>query len=258
MASSASIPAEGEYREPAETPGATRAERRRARKQKEKPEGLWPKIKEILVVVVLALLIAFLVKTFLVRGFYIPSGSMENSLQLKDRIFVNVAGNWVSDPDRGDVVVFEDTEGWIPEGQTQDNPVRDALSFVGVMPDSSQNYLIKRVIGKGGDTVECDAADQEVKVNGKTLNESSYLYPNSLPCGMQFKVTVPDGKYFVMGDHRDASADSRYHISTGTEFVSRDDITGKAAVIAWPFNRAGGIDSHQDVFQDVPAASSSK
>ena len=220
-----------------------------------KPGGLWPKVKEVLVVLFWALLIAFLVKTFLFRGFYIPSGSMENTLELNDRIFVNVAGSYLSDPERGDIVVFEDTQNWVPHEQTDQNPVRRALSFIGVMPDSSQNYLIKRVIGQGGDTVTCDAPEAKVKVNGQVLDESVYLPPDSeeVPCGRQFEVTVPEGHYFMMGDHRVASADSRYHLEEGTAFISEDSIVGEAAVIAWPVSRWTILDDHEEVFSSVPA-----
>lgn len=239
----------------------SRPARRRASKsqKKEQPEGMWPKIKEVLLVIVYALIIAFIVKTFIIRGFYIPSGSMENTLQLNDRIFVNVAGNYLSDPDRGDIVVFKDSQHWIPESQapTSSNPVRDALSFVGVLPDSSQNYLIKRVIGKGGDHVTCCSSDGKVEVNGKALDESSYLYPGAKPSDFPFDVTVPDGEYFVMGDHRNASADSRYHIQQGTEFVKRDDIEGRAFVTAWPISRWTWLDSAEGVFADIPGPKSS-
>ncbi|WP_129658706.1 signal peptidase I [Rothia halotolerans] len=219
------------------------------------PAGLWPKVKEVLLIVLYALIIAFLVKTFLFRGFYIPSGSMENTLQLNDRIFVNVAGSYFSDPERGDIIVFEDTQDWVPQGETSTNPIRSALSFVGVMPDASQNYLIKRVIGEGGDTVTCTAPDAKVQVNGQELDESPYLFPGAEACGMPFEVTVPDGEYFVMGDHRNASADSRYHIEQGTEFVSQDDVVGNASVIAWPISRWEVLDDHAEVFSDIPAAS---
>lgn len=243
----------------APTPAAGhRSRRARRRDREERPQGAWGKIRETLLVILYAVIIAFLVKTFLLRGFYIPSGSMENTLELNDRIFVNVADSWFHDPSRGDIIVFEDTQGWIPASQQgQVSPARKALSFVGVMPDASENYLIKRVIGTGGDHVVCKDADSEVTVNGRTLDESSYLYPGSHPCGMPFDVTVPDGEFFVMGDHRDASADSRYHIEQKTEFVKADDVVGRAFVTAWPLNRSHLLDDHHEVFADVPAPSKS-
>lgn len=236
---------------------SSRAARRKSRK--EEPEGLWPKVKEVLLVIVYALVIAFIVKTFLIRGFYIPSGSMENTLQLNDRIFVNVAGNYFSDPHRGDIVVFKDTQHWIPENQgtTSTNPVREALSFVGVLPDSSENYLIKRVIGQGGDHVSCCSSDGKVEVNGKSIDESSYLYPGAKPSDFPFDVTVPEGEYFVMGDHRNASADSRYHIEQGTEFVKKQDIEGRAFTVAWPVSRWTWLSNPDQVFSDIPSPEAS-
>ncbi|MDN5603969.1 MAG: signal peptidase I [Kocuria sp.] len=240
-------------------PASSSSRASRRKKPQEEPQGLWPKVKEVLLVIVYALIIAFLVKTFLVRGFYIPSGSMENTLQLNDRIFVNVAGNYFKDPDRGDIVVFKDSQHWIPENQNpaSTNPVREALSFVGVLPDSSQNYLIKRVIGKGGDHVSCCSSDGKVQVNGKSIDESSYLYPDAKPSDFPFDVTVPDNQYFVMGDHRNASADSRYHIAEGNEFVKNKDIEGRASTIAWPISRWTWLSSPEDVFGDIPSPEAS-
>lgn len=223
------------------------------RSEQEKP-GLWSRIRGTLVVLFWALLIAFLVKTFLFRGFYIPSGSMEETLELNDRIFVNVASTYFTDPQRGDILVFEDSQEWVNTPQVNVGPVREALSFIGVLPDSSQNYLIKRVIGVGGDTVSCAAPDAKVTVNGQELDESAYLNPDSVatPCGEAFEVTVPEGHYFMMGDHRVASADSRYHIEQGTAFVPEDDVVGYAKVIAWPVSRWSLLDDHDEVFSSVP------
>lgn len=234
-------------------PASHAASGKKARRQKDRPEGFWPKAKELLLVILYALIIAFLVKTFLLRGFFIPSGSMENTLHLKDRIFVNVAGSYFKDPHRGEVIVFKDSQGWIPEAQKSTNPVQKGLSFVGVLPDTADNYLIKRVIGVGGDHVQCCSADGRITVNGKAIDESSYLYPGAAPSDFKFDVTVPEGEYFVMGDHRNASADSRYHIQSNTAFVKDDDVVGGAFVVAWPMDRWGGIDDHSEVFQDVPA-----
>ncbi|MDO4918491.1 signal peptidase I [Kocuria sp.] len=233
-----------------------RARRGRGRRTS-RSSGGWGAIREIAVVVVLALLIAFVAKTFLVRGYYIPSGSMEQTLELDDRIFVNVLGARTGHIDRGDIVVFDDTQGWLPEAPaTRANPVRQGLEFVGLLPDSSQQALVKRVIGVGGDHVACCSPAGKVTVNGKELDEP-YLYPGAAPSDFPFDVTVPEGKFFVMGDHRNASADSRYHIGTGTEFVSEDDVVGTAFVTAWPLSRFHWIHNPEDVFRSVPAPSGS-
>lgn len=217
-------------------------------------EWLWVQAREGGTVILYALVIAFLVKTFLLRGFYIPSGSMEQTLQVNDRVFINVAGSYFSEPKRGDVIVFKDSQGWIPSTQKTSSPLKDALSFAGILPDTSSNFLVKRVIGTPGDVVESDG-NGKIKVNGVEITEP-YLYPGNPPSEMPFKVTVPAGKYFVMGDHRSNSADSRYHISNGTAFISKDDVQGNVFVVAWPLNHFGLLQDQSSVFSSIPAPSS--
>lgn len=217
-------------------------------------EWLWVQAREGGTVILYALVIAFLVKTFLLRGFYIPSGSMEQTLQVNDRVFINVAGSYFSEPKRGDVIVFKDSQGWIPSTQKTSSPLKDALSFAGILPDTSSNFLVKRVIGTPGDVVESDGTGK-IKVNGVEITEP-YLYPGNPPSEVPFKVTVPAGKYFVMGDHRSNSADSRYHISDGTAFISKDDVQGNVFVVAWPLNHFGLLQDQSSVFSSIPAPSS--
>ena len=217
-------------------------------------EWLWVQAREGGTVILYALVIAFLVKTFLLRGFYIPSGSMEQTLQVNDRVFINVAGSYFSEPKRGDVIVFKDSQGWIPSTQKTSSPLKDALSFAGILPDTSSNFLVKRVIGTPGDVVESDG-NGKIKVNGVEITEP-YLYPGNPPSELAFKVTVPAGKYFVMGDHRSNSADSRYHISDGTAFISKDDVQGNVFVVAWPLNHFGLLQDQSSVFSSIPAPSS--
>ena len=217
-------------------------------------EWFWVQAREGGTVILYALVIAFLVKTFLLRGFYIPSGSMEQTLQVNDRVFINVAGSYFSEPKRGDVIVFKDSQGWIPSAQKSSSPLKDGLSFVGILPDTSSNFLVKRVIGTPGDVVEGDGTGK-IKVNGVEITEP-YLYPGNPPSEVPFKVTVPAGKYFVMGDHRSNSADSRYHISDGTAFISKDDVQGNVFVVAWPLNHFGLLQDESSVFSSVPAPTS--
>ena len=217
-------------------------------------EWLWVQAREGGTVILYALVIAFLVKTFLLRGFYIPSGSMEQTLQVNDRVFINVAGSYFSEPKRGDVIVFKDSQSWIPSTQKTSSPLKDVLSFAGILPDTSSNFLVKRVIGTPGDVVESDG-NGKVKVNGVEITEP-YLYPGNNPSEVPFKVTVPAGKYFVMGDHRSNSADSRYHISDGTAFISKGDVQGNVFVVAWPLNHLGLLQDQSSVFSSIPAPTS--
>jgi signal peptidase I len=218
------------------------------------PLYLW--IKEVATVVAIAVVLSFLIKTFLFRAFYIPSESMVSTLDVNDRIFVNLL---VPEPfalERGDVVVFKDTKGWlVPTPDKADGPftwVQDGLTFVGLLPDNSEQHLVKRVIGLPGDHVVCCDAGGKLTINGKDVEET-YVNPAEVPDIRNFDVVVPDGKIWVMGDNRNHSADSRAHQDSNGGFIDMPDIEGKAAVIAWPLNRLTGLGNYPDVFQNVPA-----
>ncbi|WP_443609198.1 signal peptidase I [Actinacidiphila acididurans] len=200
--------------------------------------------KELPLLVVIALVLALLIKTFLVQAFSIPSDSMQNTLQKGDRVLVDKLTPWFgSNPSRGEVVVFHDPGGWLPENPPpSSNPlvrgIQKGLSFIGLMPSADEKDLIKRVIGVGGDTVQCNGTGPVV-VNGKPLNEP-YVFPGNTPCSKDapFKVTVPKGRIWVMGDHRQDSLDSRYHMTLpGGGTVADSDVVGRAIVVAWPINR---------------------
>ncbi|MCU1573400.1 MAG: signal peptidase [Micrococcaceae bacterium] len=219
-------------------------------------------LKEIGTIIAIALVLSFLIKTFLFRAYWIPSGSMEQTLELDDRIFVNLLVPRPFDLQRGDIVVFRDTQAWLPPTVPKDEGpfgwVQDAATFVGLLPDDSQQHLVKRVIGLPGDHVVCCNAEGKITVNGAPLTEP-YLYPGSEAADLSqpFDVVVPEGKVWVMGDHRDDSADSRAHQDTpGKGFISMADIEGKATVIAWPATRWTILGNYPEVFRDVPAPSS--
>ncbi len=236
----------------AEAPSDTATgERRRDRKSSRSGFGAW--LKEIATIVVIALVLSFLIKTFLFRAFFIPSGSMEQTLEVDDRIFVNQLVPQPVDLHRGDIVVFEDTAGWLPaQTEVRRSWFREALVFIGLAPDESQQHLVKRVIGLPGDHVICCDAEGRITVNGEPLEEP-YLFPGANPSDIPFDVIVPEDRVWVLGDHRNASADSRANQErSGEGFVDIDDIEGKAAVIAWPLNRLGFLDNFSEVFENVP------
>ncbi|WP_158564061.1 signal peptidase I [Jiangella anatolica] len=213
--------------------------------------GLAAFFKETAIVVALSLLIATIVRIFLVQAFLIPSGSMEDTLLVGDRVLVSKISLQFGDIHRGDVVVFEDPDRWLGDqapsgGSGVGGAIKDVFEFVGVLPDDAEEHLIKRVIGVGGDTVACCDDAGRITVNGEPIDESAYLYPGDSPSLNEFERTVPDGELFVMGDHRSNSGDSRIH---GT--FSEDLVVGRAFAVAWPLSRWGGISS-DGAFDDVP------
>ncbi|MFJ3926986.1 signal peptidase I [Streptomyces sp. NPDC090022] len=196
--------------------------------------------KELPLLIGIALVLALLIKTFLMQAFSIPSDSMQNTLQRGDRVLVDKLTPWFgSEPERGEVVVFHDPANWLSgEPTPQPNLVQQVLSKIGLMPSADEKDLIKRVIAVGGDTVECKKGGP-VKVNGKELDEP-YIYPGDTPCDdFPFgPLTVPEGKIWVMGDHRQNSQDSRFHQQDSTKgFVPVDKVVGRAVVVAWPLTR---------------------
>lgn len=237
-----------------------RAERRRlARKVKRKRRR--SAVKEVPLLITVALLIALVLKTFLVQAFVIPSGSMEQTIRIQDRVLVDKLTPWFgSRPERGDVVVFKDPGGWLPseEKPAGEDPVvvkqvKQVLTFIGLLPSADERDLIKRVIAVGGDTVKCCDANGLVTVNGVPLNEP-YLHPGNAPSTISFEVRVPEGRLFVMGDHRSDSADSRFHLrEEGQGTVSEDQVVGQAVVIAWPLGHWRRLEE-PGTFASVPSA----
>ena len=197
-------------------------------------------LKELPILVVVALVVSLFIKSFLVQFFYIPSGSMENTLQVKDRVAVNKVPFISKSIERGDVVVFRDPDNWLPEIIDYSTnkyvaKAKNALVAVGVLPNPTKQYLVKRVIGVGGDRVVCCTKDGNLSVNDVEIIEP-YIFAGNKPSEMNFDVTVPKGKLWVMGDHRGASADSRYHqedINNG--FVPESKVTGRVVGVIWPF-----------------------
>lgn len=249
-----SAPAKAEGGTPASPAAGKHSSAPRAEPSAPGPLFVW--LKEIATVVVIAVVLSFLIKTFLFRAFYIPSESMVSTLDVNDRIFVNLL---VPEPfalSHGDVVVFRDTQGWLAAApEKTEGPftwVQDGLTFVGLLPDDSEQHLVKRVIGLPGDHVICCDAGGKLTINGAPVDES-YVNAAEIPEIRNFDVVVPEGKVWVMGDNRNHSADSRAHMEANGGFVNLADIEGKAAVIAWPLNRISVLDNYPDVFKNVPA-----
>jgi signal peptidase I len=209
-------------------PGGRKGRRRRKR-------SFW---RELPILVVIALVLAVLIKTFAVQAFWIPSGSMENTLEVNDRVLVNKIIYHIRDIHRGDIVVFNGDGSWDPgqvpaPGNVFEQFYDGFASMFGF--GKNGDILIKRVIGLPGDHVVCCDAEGRITVNGVPLSEQSYLYPGSVPSTMKFSVIVPAGRLWVMGDNRLVSADSRDHQGDpGGGTIPVSGVIGRAFVIIWP------------------------
>jgi len=195
---------------------------------------------ELVLLLAVALVLAVGIKSLFMQAFYIPSGSMNDTLVLNDRILVQKVSYWGgASPQRGDVVVFADPGGWLA-GETAPqarNPLTKALEVFGLFPTGG--HLVKRVIGIGGDTVKCCDRRGRVTVNGVPLDEGGYLAPGQAPSLVAFKQKVPEGYLWVMGDNRSQSADSRVHLGDpGGGFVPEEDVVGKVFAVVWPLDHA--------------------
>src|SRR3954449_10916540 len=243
----------------AEAPARPASHRRGGREGKKKGSLL----RELPVLLLVAFVLALVVKTFFVQAFFIPSGSMEQTLHgcpgcTGDRVLVNKVPYWFGEPEPGDVVVFKGPDTWTPEVTVTEpsNWATGALLWlgrtVGVAPPSEDDF-VKRVIATAGQTVECCDEQGRVLVDGKPLDEP-YIFENNPIEQRSFpKVTVPEGRLWVMGDHRSASADSRSHVGdkySGT--IGESDVIGKASLIVWPLSRFGVL--HSPDIQGTAAA----
>lgn len=221
-------------------------------------------MRDVVVIVLIAVLVSFLVKTFLVRSFYIPSGSMEDTLHINDRILVDEITPRFSGYDHGDIVVFRDPGGWLPPSTAPARPpaveaIEWVLSLVGLSAPDSDDHLVKRVIGLPGDHVVCCNNLGQITINDVPIDETDYIkLPSgeSAASGDPFDVVVPEGSLWVLGDNRYRSKDSRYNQDQpGDGFVPIDNVVGRAFLVTWPLDRFGTLDFHHDDFAGVPEPS---
>ena len=208
-------------------------------KPAKKPLPLW---QETILLIVTALVLAVVVKTFLAQAFYIPSGSMEPTMLVNDRILVQKVSYWSGGVERGDIVVFDDPGNWLTEGQSHEpsNAVQRGLEIFGLFPTGG--HLIKRVIGVGGDEIKCCDKKGRLQVNGVSIDEP-YLADQTANKEQPFTVRIPAGHLWVMGDNRGNSADSCANLGDpGGGFLPTENVIGKAWLVVWPWDRVRTID----------------
>ncbi len=209
-------------------------------------------LREIPIIIGSALIVSIIVKTFFLHFFFIPTGSMENTLQVGDRIAVNKFGALFSEIKRGEIVVFADPDNWLGQAPNDQSSGlmgqgKNLLITIGVVPDPAKQYLIKRVIGVGGDTVICCDDQERLTVNGKSISEP-YVYENDKASESNFNVTVPEGFIWVMGDHRGASSDSRFHTNdVNAGMVPLSKVVGRATFIVWPISNLDFLEKGSDL-----------
>lgn len=197
------------------------------------------RLRDVVVYCGIPILVVVLVRVFVIGLYVIPSGSMMDTIEIGDRVVTSRLSARPSSLRHGDVVVFRDPAHWLSDETT-------SSSLGG-------NYLIKRLIGLPGDLVACKGGGSPVTINGVAVDESSYIRPGVEPSSFSFSVKVTAGHVFVMGDNRANSADSRYHQNDGDDgLVPMSDIVGVGVAIYWPISRMSGLDSHHEVFADVP------
>lgn len=215
-------------------------------------QRFWRGVVEVVAVLAIATLLSVLVRSYVAQAFYVPSGSMEPTLDIGDRIIASRMTG--SDVQRGDIVVFTDPGGWLapttaPGGLR--GTLQGALEWVGLAP--SQDHLVKRVIGLGGDRVVCCTEDGKITVNGQPLDEP-YLASGRTD-QVRFDVIVPPDSMFVMGDNRGHSEDSRFHLDENSGSVPLDDVVGPVLFTWWPVDRAQRF-SPPPTFATIPATPS--
>ncbi len=206
--------------------------------------------RELVIIVAIALVASALLRAFVVQAFFVPSGSMLPEIQLDDRILVSRIG----DIERGEIVVFEDPGGWIPSTEQAPPPgtLRKGMEFIGVLPASGHEHLVKRVIGLPGDHVVCCDNDGKLTINGYAVDETDFLkQPGRGAADTPFDVIVPKDGIFVLGDNRYVSGDSAKHVETGDPFIPTDLVTGRAFAVVWPASNAHVLRIPQ-AYEDVP------
>jgi signal peptidase I len=196
-------------------------------------------VVEFVVIIVIALALATGIRTFIAQPFFVPSGSMEQTLQIDDRVIAAKIATEISGVKRGEIMVFKDPGDWLPPMEQNNDGWRSVvakiLTFVGLLPSDSGDDLVKRVIGIEGDQVACCNQAGQIVLNGVPLDESAYV--NGPTDQVLFDITVPKDSMFVMGDNRGNSADSRFHLDQNDGAIPNENAVGRVVAVVWPLSR---------------------
>jgi signal peptidase I len=214
---------------------------RRARREHARRGGAGSFLRELPVLLLIAFVLAFLLRTFVVQVFYIPSSSMEPTLQINDRMVVEKVSYRFREPRHGEIAVFEGDDVGYDTGNGIQRAVRGVGQFIGIVPASARDF-VKRVVGLPGDQIVIE--EGRVFVNGEPIDEPYVVYDDHADFG---PVTVPEGSLFFLGDNRPNSSDSRRSLG----FVPLDHLVGRAAVIIWPVDHTGSLTG---TVHEVPGA----
>jgi signal peptidase I len=190
-------------------------------------------VRQAVFLVLCTLTLSLFLKSFVVQLFTVPSASMEPTLDIGDKIAVTRSLTSTGTPHRGDIIVFRDPGGWLPEFRPPRSLHVQVLEFIGMIPYHSGEHLVKRVVGDSGDVVECRGPGP-LYVNGAAVQEP-FIAPSAQPCSTEFVVHVPARSVWVMGDNRDNSADSRYHLDDARQgSVPLTRVVGRVVLKIWP------------------------
>jgi signal peptidase I len=217
-----------------------------------RPTSFLRSLRETGIIVVSALVLSALVRAFLVQAFFVPSASMEDTLMVGDRIIASKISNRVAGVTRGEIIVFQDPGGWLPDPpapvEGARTTLRSALTFIGLLPSDTGQDLVKRAIGIPGDRVVCCNIDGRIVVNGAALDEP---YVRGSTDQVLFDVVVPPDSMFVMGDNRGDSRDSRYHLEVNNGSIPLANAVGRVVLVAWPLSQFS-TQPIPDTFGTVP------
>ena len=235
--------------------GADGLRTRRRHLRPSRGDGFRRGARETVYIIISALVLSALVRAFLVQAFYVPSASMEDTLMVSDRIIASKISTRIAGVTRGEVVVFQDPGGWLPDppppADTLRGKARSALTFIGLLPSDTGQDLVKRAIGISGDRVVCCDAQGRIEVNGMALDEPYVLGPTDQ---VPFDIVVPPQSMFVLGDNRGDSRDSRYHLEVNNGAIPLANAVGRVVLVVWPMESFGAL-SIPATFASVPPSS---